>query len=528
MLRGIRLAEAEELYVKYTDELSQEVQRFIEAGLAARQQQQLAAKQRQRRTQFAVAAIATLSLVALNIGWIAFSQRLAAQIQALEALDASSEALLLSGQQLEALTEGIKAGRKLQALLRVSWLIGRDRPTIQAKTVSTLQQALSLTQEQNRLLGHHEKVNSVAFNPQNHLLASASDDGTIKLWDDSGRLLQTLSGHGDRVLSIAFSPDGKMLVSGSADKTIKLWQLTQTQAALIHTMPGHADWVTSVSFSPDGKMLASGSRDQTVKLWRSDGTLLQTLTGHRGWVNAVQFSPNGRRLAAGGEDKSIRLWQILSTPIGSAPNGSASPRISLSKILTGHHDRITSLTFSPNSQILVSASGDQTVRLWNLAKGSSQALEGHRDQVNSVSFSPDGQAIASASADQTIKLWNADGSLDKTLLSRSEMLSVSFSSDSQRLASAGVDKTVRLWHRDRASTYGSGIYSAALSSDGKLLAVAGWDGTIQLWRGDATTRQLVKTLKGHSARIASLSLSPDGQILASGSDDKTIKLWNVQ
>ncbi|HEY9749725.1 MAG TPA: caspase family protein, partial [Allocoleopsis sp.] len=90
LLRGIRLAEAEELYVKYTDELSQEVQRFIEAGLAARQQQQIATKRRQRRTQFAIGAIATLSLVALNIGWIAFSQRLAAQIQALEALDASS------------------------------------------------------------------------------------------------------------------------------------------------------------------------------------------------------------------------------------------------------------------------------------------------------------------------------------------------------------------------------------------------------------------------------------------------------
>ncbi|MBD2210936.1 serine/threonine protein kinase [Nostoc linckia FACHB-104] len=167
---------------------------------------------------------------------------------------------------------------------------------------------------------HQLQVNSVAFSPQGQLLASTSFDRTICLWQLSEArefknrpdytLLGTLSGHAWAVLTVAFSPDGKILATGSDDNTIKLWEVNTGQ--VITTLLGHSWSVLALAFTSDGTMLISASRDRTVKLWNvSTAAEIATLSGHADSVCTIAVSPDAQLIASGSRDKTIKLWHLV-------------------------------------------------------------------------------------------------------------------------------------------------------------------------------------------------------------------------
>lgn len=114
---------------------------------------------------------------------------------------------------------------------------------------------------------HTDGINSVAFCPDGRILATASRDREIKLWDvATGKVVAVCRGHTDAVNSLAFGPDGRVLASGGDDRSIRLWDVATGKRTV--PLMGHTDKVLSVAFSPDGQTLASGSSDGTIKLWQ--------------------------------------------------------------------------------------------------------------------------------------------------------------------------------------------------------------------------------------------------------------------
>jgi WD40 repeat protein/energy-coupling factor transporter ATP-binding protein EcfA2 len=385
------------------------------------------------------------------------------------------------------------------------------------------------------LNGHKAGLRDIVFSPNRkisskdkgfaQMLATASDDGTVKLWHADGKMIQTLSAGGVPVWGVAFSPDGKRLAAASYDKTIKLWRYDGKKAVPLKPLEGHSDFVVSVAFSPDGKILASGSHDSTIKLWRRkpsgefEAKPYKTITGHRSTVSNVAFSPDGKTIASVSWDTTVKLWNL---------DGG------LLHTFEGHNGRVWRVAFSPDGQTLASGGGvDGTTRLWNLRNPRSLTFRDHQNVVLQAIFSLDNQRIASGSDDKTVKLWKPDGTVSQTLTGHSAgVLGVAFSNDEQTLASASWDGTVKLWHLDDKTEkytlaktlngHSGGVWKVAISPEGKIIST-GRDGTLKLW--DRNGRSL-KTLTGHGAEVRSVVFSPNGQLIASASFDKTVKLWS--
>jgi WD40 repeat protein len=413
-----------------------------------------------------------------------------------------------------------------QAAVETIQAIGNSLDRLQKRVLlpvqSNLRDVIEKVRESHRLKGHSASILSVVFSPDGQIIASGSEDGTIRLWNlDGNSIRPPFQYHAGWVFSVAFSPDGQLIASGSSDKTIRLWDLDGNPIG--KPFEGHSASVRSVAFSPDGQTIVSGSDDRTIRLWDLDGNPVGVpFQGHRNSILSVAFSPDGQVIASGSADETIRLWDLNCNFIGV-------------KSLQGHRNLVWSVAFSPDGQTIASGSADETIRLWDLnGNPVGRAFAGHRHSVLSVAFSPDGQTIASGSTDETIRVWDLGGNLIGIPFQghRHSVLSVAFSPDKQTIVSGSDDATIRLWdladnlieqvfqgHRDW-------VFSVAFSPDGQTIVSGSDDTTICLW--DLDGNLIGKPFQGHTASVRSVAFAIDGQTIASGSDDKTIRLWDLE
>src|SRR5688572_7952344 len=202
------------------------------------------------------------------------------------------------------------------------------------------------------------------------------------------KLRATLKGHTDAVVAVAFSPDSKTLASASYDGTLKLWDTTTGKERA--TLGEYKGCLGCVAFSPDGKTLASGAIGspvefpdlKNIKLWDvATGKVRTTLEGTRYHVHSVAFSPDGKTLASvDGEEGDVKLWDLATSKERATLQGHTKEDRKTSEPAYG----VMSVAFSPDGKTLASASHDMTVKVWDVATAKRATLQGHTHAVYSV------------------------------------------------------------------------------------------------------------------------------------------------
>ncbi|MDI3286910.1 CHAT domain-containing protein [Polyangium sp. 15x6] len=259
-------------------------------------------------------------------------------------------------------------------------------------------------------LRHDGPLTSAVFDAQGRRVLTSSTNGVAKIWDVSGpapRVLSELRGKTRGLWTAAFSPDGTRVATATVEGAIEMWDLSAVTGPVLETsLTGHTRVVSWIEFDPSGEKLVSSSWDRTACIWDVRRGTRACLEGHTGPVMSAAFSPDGKVVVTASTDGTARIWDVATRKEMVA--------------LRGHLGPLNQAVFHPkSSRVVATASDDNTVRFWtkeDVGPGARAAgvasyteladLDGHEADVTTVAFSPDGERLLTASWDETARIWD--------------------------------------------------------------------------------------------------------------------------
>jgi WD40 repeat protein len=366
------------------------------------------------------------------------------------------------------------------------------------------------------------------------------------VWDLARSEVAKAFEHGSLIYdAVAISADGQRLATAGQgvdgkERLIKVWDPQSPSDQPLSVIDLGGAWVMGLAFSPDGCCLATvsvekGAADRThTEVWGiATGKRLLSLP-NRQPGDAIQFAADGRKIVVAGRDNRIRIFEPAKGELDeilAADAVSGRERIDVPwdiDVLAGHTGRVRDIVISPDGSRIASASGDQTVRIWDSATGESLlVLKGHRGWVEAVAFSADGRHVASGGRDNLVKVWD---------ISRhtAPVHGVAFSPDGMVVATAAADGSAKIWDvsgdlpalRFTLSGHKGEVYRVAFDPTGRRLATASFDNTARLW--DVATGQSLEFVARHGDQLRDVAFSPDGAYLATACADGHARLyrWN--